>query len=238
MKALASIVKLSHRKFVAIAVATGVAASGTLVWSASNAAFTAQTANPSNTWTTAAIGLTDDDSSTAMFTLTNLVPGATDYRCITVTYTGNAAVAPVVKVYASALTDTPVGPIVGGVPGTGTSTLGAYIKLKIEESATGVGPGTFSGTDNTGCVGWASTSVLLNDAAGTAANFRSTNSAYASGLGTWAAATGTRRMYKVTYTLDTAVPPGNAAGETAGGYTTAQGKTCVLAITWEAQAGS
>src|SRR3954471_193143 len=79
---------------------TSVAAVGALVAStvvvlgASDAAFTASTANPGNSWETGSIviaSLTDDDSGTtpatgtAMFSETGLQPGDTGENCITVT---------------------------------------------------------------------------------------------------------------------------------------------------------
>jgi predicted ribosomally synthesized peptide with SipW-like signal peptide len=59
-----------------------VAAIGT--WSA----FSSTTENPGNTFSAGSVSLTDNDSGSAMFNMTNMVPGATDTGCIKVSYTG------------------------------------------------------------------------------------------------------------------------------------------------------
>jgi predicted ribosomally synthesized peptide with SipW-like signal peptide len=59
-----------------------VAAIGT--WSA----FSSTTENPGNTFSAGSVSLTDNDSGTAMFTMTNMVPGSTEAGCIKVIYTG------------------------------------------------------------------------------------------------------------------------------------------------------
>ena len=68
--------------------------SALLVWQASNAAFSATTSNPGNSWTAGSVTLTDDDggtsptTGTAMFSAAGLVPGSTGSHCIAVTSTG------------------------------------------------------------------------------------------------------------------------------------------------------
>jgi predicted ribosomally synthesized peptide with SipW-like signal peptide len=64
----------------------GVIASvvGLATWSA----FSATTANSGNQFQTGSVILTDNDSGTAMFNMTNARPGDTVSKCITVTYTG------------------------------------------------------------------------------------------------------------------------------------------------------
>ena len=73
----------------AVAITAALATSSVLVLQASNAAFSATTKNPNNTWTTgAAPVLTDDDNTdTAMFTANGLTPGDTGVKCIVVTAT-------------------------------------------------------------------------------------------------------------------------------------------------------
>jgi len=51
-------------------------------------AFSGTTSNPGNTTTAGTVTLTDNDSGTAIFNLTNLVPGDTDSGCLQVTYSG------------------------------------------------------------------------------------------------------------------------------------------------------
>lgn len=59
-----------------------VAAIGT--WSA----FSSVTTNPGNSFTSGSVTLTDNDSNSAMFTMTGMVPGSTEAGCIKVSYTG------------------------------------------------------------------------------------------------------------------------------------------------------
>ena len=71
-----------------------VLASGGLVWQSSYSAFSATTSNPTNNWSAGTVALSDDDSNTAMFTASNLKPGATGTKCIAVTSTGSRASGP------------------------------------------------------------------------------------------------------------------------------------------------
>src|SRR3954469_4901613 len=79
---------------VSVAAVGAIAASTVVVLGASDAAFTASTANPGNSWETGSIvlaSLTDDDggatptTGTAMFSATGLQPGDTGENCIAVT---------------------------------------------------------------------------------------------------------------------------------------------------------
>ncbi|GAB3300493.1 hypothetical protein EK0264_18955 [Epidermidibacterium keratini] len=62
--------------------------SGVLVSQASHSAFSATTDNPSNNWSTGTVSLRDDDNGSAMFAVTNMKPGDTGSKCITVTSDG------------------------------------------------------------------------------------------------------------------------------------------------------
>lgn len=55
------------------------------------AAWTATTTNPNNTFQAGDIGIADNDSEQAMFTIANMEPGDTEQRCIRVTNTGTTA---------------------------------------------------------------------------------------------------------------------------------------------------
>lgn len=86
----------------------GLALVVALVARTSSAAFTATTANDGNSFDVGAIALTDDDGATALFSVSNLKPGDSVTRCITVTYTGDFATTDLTNVvlYASgAFTD-------------------------------------------------------------------------------------------------------------------------------------
>jgi hypothetical protein len=96
-----------------------VLTSAAIVWQGSTAAFNVTTTNQANTWATGTVTLTDDDSSTALFTATDLMPGATGSKCIVVTYT-SAASAAEIRLY-----------------GTGSGTLADNLDLVIEEGTGG-----------------------------------------------------------------------------------------------------
>src|SRR5262245_56233961 len=89
---------------VGAAVPMAVLASGGLVWQSSYSAFSATTSNPTNNWTAGTVALSDDDSNTAMFTASNLKPGATGTKCIAVTSTGSLA--STVKLYGTSYATT------------------------------------------------------------------------------------------------------------------------------------
>ncbi|MDP9026081.1 MAG: hypothetical protein M3N46_00820 [Actinomycetota bacterium] len=72
-----------------------------LIWQISAAAFTAQTQNVGNSWSTGSVNLTDDDQGAAAFQLTNVKPGQTGSNCIKVTST--SSVSGVVKLYIARL---------------------------------------------------------------------------------------------------------------------------------------
>ncbi len=159
------------------AVVAGLVVNGLMLWTATSAAFTASTTNPTNNWNAGSVALSDDDGgSTALFTASGLVPGSTGSRCITVTYGGDVT-APV-KLFVSA----------------SSGTLGPYVNLTVEEG---------SGASFASCTGFSGSSIY----SGTLSNFASTASAYGSGVGTWAPnASGQTRTYKFTYTLDASTP--------------------------------
>jgi len=185
---------LRHADTVAVAVVVGLVGSGGLVWQGTNAVFSSTTSNATNTWTAGSVTLSDDDSSAAMFTTTGLVPGNTGSNCITVTYSGNVATA--VKLYAS----------------TPTGTLAPYVDVVVSEG-TGGGFGS--------CTGFSGTQIF----SGTLAAFATASSSYATGVGTFAPSTaGSTKVYKFTWTLDSATPNGQ------------QSATTSATFTWESQA--
>jgi hypothetical protein len=84
-----------------VAVLVGTAA---LVWHAAYAAFSDVAYTPAVPVSTATVALSDDDAGTAFFDATDLRPGATATRCITVTSTSSTPTT--VKVYATSRTTT------------------------------------------------------------------------------------------------------------------------------------
>lgn len=63
-----------------------------LVVRASDAAFSATTVNPGNSWAAGTVTLTDDAGGTALFAATDMVPGSVVDNCIEVTYGGSVAI--------------------------------------------------------------------------------------------------------------------------------------------------
>jgi hypothetical protein len=179
-----------RRRILALAsIPLGLMASGLFVWQASQAAFTATTVNPANSWTAGTVTLTDDDTGTAMFAATGLTPGSTGTKCIEVTYNGTIA-ASGVRLYG------------GSTPGT--PDLSPYLDLTIDEGS--------GATFAAGCGSFVLGSNLYT---GTLGTFASTRTNYASGVSAWApAAAGAKKVYRFTYTLDAATPD-SAQGGTA-----------------------
>ena len=174
-----------------IAVPAALVASGVVVSTASYSAFSATTTNPTSNWTAGTVALSDDDANTALFTATNLKPGSTDSKCITVTSTG--ALASTVKLYATS-------------PST-SSVLAQNTTIKIEQ---GTGGGFSS------CSGFtpaASGGTLFEN---TLPNLGTQATSFASGLGAWTTtgAASETRVYRVTYTVASNTP-NTAQGTTA-----------------------
>lgn len=148
---------------------------GLVVVGASRAAFFDTTGNPGNTFAAGDVILTDDDSDTAMFEVTNMAPGDSVIHCIEVTYEGSLTPADI-NLYVGA----------GDLGGTG---LAQYLDLEVE---LGTG-GSFAD-----CAGFSGSTVFDGDLAGFAADH--TN--FGSGTGDWVAnATDESRTYRFTITL-------------------------------------
>ncbi len=131
-----------------------------LVVTSSRAAFVAQNDNSTNTVTSAAIALSDNDATTAMFNnVTGMIPGTTYERCIDVTYTGTIDPT-AVMLYAT------------GAP---TGTLAPYLDLTVQVGADT--PAAFRD-----CTGFVSTGTLYT---GTLDNFANTRTGHANGVTTW-----------------------------------------------------
>lgn len=167
---------------VAAALTTPIAvlAAGALVYQASYAAFTGQTRNSGNEWSTGSISLTDDDQGSARFQVRNMLPGDTDSKCLTIT--ANASVPSMVKGYA-------INPV------TSVQGLESRIKMTVQ-SGTG---GSF--TDCTGFVPIPGEPVVPPQPLATLFD----NNSFDKALGGWEVGTGTHtRTYKMTWTFDTA----------------------------------
>jgi hypothetical protein len=172
--------------------------SGLVVWQSSYAAFSTTTVNSSNSFASGSVILTDDDSSTAMFTPTLLKPLDTGTKCIVVTSTGTLA--STVELYATTFST--------------TNALASWLDMVIDE---GTG-GTFATSGPTSCTGFV---LGGNIYTGTLATFGTTKTNFATGVGTWApAGTGSpTKTYRIKYTLNTATPNTAQSGTAALGFT-------------------
>ena len=165
---------------VAAAVVAGLLGSGAFVWQGTNAAFTSTTSNGANNWTAGAVTIGDDDSGTALFNVSGLVPGNSGSKCIKVTYSGNVTSS--VKLYVSA----------------SSGTLAPYIDLTIEQGSGGGNVGDFSS-----CGSFSGSTIYT----GTLSNMASTKTAFGSGVGSWSPTAATQfSVYKFTYTLNASTP--------------------------------
>ena len=155
-------------------------------------AFSSQTENPGNQITTGTVDLTDNDSSTALYNLTNAKPSDPQQRCIEVSYTGSLTSE--VKMYR--------------VPGAALGALADDVTVTVHS-------GTHASPSFPGCTGFNAEDMLYNgklDALPTDWN---------SGLldapgsdGDWDQ--GEKLVYRVTVSVDD-VPA--AEGQTTGAHT-------------------
>ena len=190
----------SIKKIVALtAIPAALVTSGLIVAQASYSAYSATTVNPTSNWTSGTVALSDDDANTAMFTASNLKPGATGAQCINVTSTGSLASA--VKLYSTGYAT--------------TNDLASNITLTVTQ---GTG-GSFGN-----CTNFVASTTNPTLYSGTLAAFGTGATAktnYATGIGDWAP-TGTAsesRTYKISYTLSSAAPNSSQAGTAALGFT-------------------
>lgn len=158
----------------AMVVLLGLLGSAALIWSSTQAAFSGTTGNSGNSWDAGSVSLSDDDSNSALFSVTGLKPGSTGSKCIEVTYTGNIASS--VKLYTTAASY--------------TGSLGTYLTFTVQLG---------TGGTNADCTGFSSEATLHNT---TLAAFASGHTNFTNGVSTWTPSTnGQKKTYKFTYTL-------------------------------------
>ena len=188
----ASIMSVTSRT---IAIVLAMAMVAALTFVGSRAVFSDTTDNVTNSFATADITLTDDDSATIMFSVVDMFPGDTVDHCIAVTYAGpDSHVTSGVKIY---------------VPATWTdsATLADDLVVTIEEGAKpGVGflpTGTRTGdADAQGdCVGFINSATIVS-----AVDLSAVATTYATGAGTWTpgASNPETLTYRITVQLDAA----------------------------------
>ena len=200
-----------------IAIVLAMALVAVISLAGSRAVFSVVTSNPTNSFATGDIDLTDDDGgSTIMFSVVGMFPGDTVEHCIGVTYSGpDGQATNGVKIYVPSFTD--------------SATLADDLVVTIEEGAKpGVGflpAGTRTGAgDGLSCAGFANSATIVTALDLSDPGFPTS---YATGSGTWTpgASNPETLTYKITVTLDSA--------------STAEGQSVTLIpFTWEVQAGS
>lgn len=102
------------------AIATALLMLTVLTVTRSQAAFSATTSNTGNSFAAGTVVLTDDDTGSAMFSITGMAPGTAETECIEVSYTGTLEPAPV-RIY-----------------GTSTGSLDTYLDMTLEIGTGGV----------------------------------------------------------------------------------------------------
>jgi hypothetical protein len=174
-----------------VAVVLGILVSGTVVLTTSRAAFSDTTANSNNSFTTGTVDLIDDDSGSAAFTVTNMVPGGSVTRCILVTYQGTVPNPGAVRFYSGGLTD--------------SGTLGSHLNLTAEEG---------TGGDFSTCTGFTASAIIES---ATLTQFNIDHTGYSNGAGTWdPSSTPESRTYRITVQLS-ASAPSNQQGQSVTG---------------------
>lgn len=145
----------------------GAVASGTVY-----SAFSTTTANSGNSLGAGTVVLSDNDSGSALFSLSNMKPGDTSTKCLKVDYTGSLS--STVKLY-------------GTTGGTG---LASYVTLQVRR-------GSFPGAPpaSNACTGFTSSATVYNG------NLSAFPTTYGAGTdeGTWT--NGTSNVYEITMTL-------------------------------------
>ncbi|MBA8792472.1 hypothetical protein FHX74_000066 [Friedmanniella endophytica] len=188
------------KKIVAFtAIPAALVVSGLAVAQASYSAYSATTVNPTSNWTSGTVALSDDDANTALFTASNLKPGATGSQCITVTSTGSLA--STVKLY--------------GTNYATTNDLASQISLTVVQG---------SGGSFGNCTNFTASTTNPTLYSGSLAGFgtgATAKTSFATGIGDWAP-TGTgseSRTFKISYSLASNAPNSSQGGTAALGFT-------------------
>lgn len=172
----------TQKILVAATTPVAIVAAGAMVYQASYAAFTGQTRNSGNEWSTGSVSLTDDDNGQARFRVGNMLPGDTETKCVKVT--ANASVPSTVKGFT-------INPV--------TSVQGLENRLMITIVA-GSG-GTFAD-----CTGFTPANDGANGVivANAPLSMVSQKNTFETALGGWDVPAGTStRTYKITWKFDT-----------------------------------
>jgi hypothetical protein len=209
---MASLALNRRRALRTAAPAVGLLVAGLLVWQGSNAAFTATTNAAGNSWTAGTLSLQNNSvdgtfrpAGQATFNVSNIKPGDTLTRCVTVQSGGTTAGAG--RFY------------VTGVSGA----LAPQIQLTVDQGAATVTSGV-SDVDPATCSGFTSAGGVNGPTA-----LGSLPGSYAAASNSWTVAgtAGEARAYRITYTF---VSTGNNATDNA-----LQGANASATFNWEVQ---
>ena len=179
-----------------VAIPVAIVAGTATIATTSYSAFKSTTSNPTDSWASGSVALSDDDANTAMFTAANLKPGSTGTKCIAVTSSGTLP--STVRLY--------------GTSATTTNSFSSYLNISITQG-TGGGFGS--------CTGFTALGTGANVYTGTLAGFATASTNFSNGAGSWApTGTGSEvRVFQFTYTVDAATPDTAQGSSAALGFT-------------------
>lgn len=184
-----------HVPFTIAGVLLGGVMAAISVLGTSSAAFQGTTKNETDSWAAGTVTLTDDDSQSAMFTVTNMVPGDAAERCIEVEYTGSSSDITPIKLYTTI--------------GTNVDNFADYINLTVEQGS----GATFGNCSQ--FVASPTTPLIDSQPLSTVA---SSHSNFATGVGSFKPTSGSTKVsFRFSVELDTATPntsQGDSAGAT------------------------
>ncbi len=166
-----------------------VLAAGAMTWQSSYAAFTAETRNAGNSWSSGTVFLTNDGGGSARFSATNLLPSDTQTKCIKVTST-SSEIGHVKMYFLNAIPSSPA-PVPAGLEN--------YIKVNVTSG---------DGGDFSTCTGFVADSSPAQPivAAKSLAYLGTTYNTYGAGRGDWVTTGNTggeSKTYQIQWTFDT-----------------------------------
>lgn len=165
-----------------LAIAISLVLVSFMVISVSRAAFSDTTDNVTNALGAATVDLDDDDATSVLFNVTDMVPGDTLVNCIVVTYQGTRANPAAVKMYSGGFTD--------------SGNFADYMNITIEEGS----GGTFGN-----CTGFTLANTI--EPTGTLTAFGIAHTNYTNGAGVWdPSGTPESETYRITFELDSSTP--------------------------------
>jgi predicted ribosomally synthesized peptide with SipW-like signal peptide len=135
-----------------------IGAVGLVAGAGTFAAFSATSGNSGNTFAAGTVALSDNDAGSAMWSVTNRIPGDTVTTCIRLSYTGTLPAD--VKIYSA----------------SAVNTVDQYLNFSVDK---GTMPG---GTTFPNCTGFSSQSTIYS---GTVQGFKNASNAYGNGVGAY-----------------------------------------------------